>query len=262
LEQLLNPKVARIGSALKHGELDYDNLAHSLGNCTQQQGFNLHDLLFTPAYASVGCPVRLSTGEVVYLTKSEQDSCWYAAGQVALGVLRRSTESDAVSAATKGFAAGALEAAGSDLRALGDLGGYAVALTYDSADPRRQAAEQFFSGMRDQVVNMLVHPVDTLKGAATEFVNSVQNQSILYARAAAQGDYVTMGRIEGELAYQVAAILVSGAAGDELGKSTVSLIKAAMPNVANAAKLGLGKFFPSGSKVIDAGIRWGRGIHE
>lgn len=262
LDKIFNPNIARIGEALKKRELDYNDLARSLATCGQS-GINIHDLLFTPAYAGDGCPVTLSNGQKVYLTKSEQESCWYAAGQVALGILRRSANSEAIGAAASGFAAGALEAAGGDLRAMGKLGAYAVALTYDASDARRQEAEQFFGSMRDQVASMLLHPVDTLKGAATELVNQVQDQSIRYAQAAVQGDYVTMGRIEGELTYQIAAIVASSGAAEAVGKGTLDAIRATMPKIAEAAKLGLGKVdLPETIKVVDANIKWNGGIAE
>ncbi|EIM29102.1 endonuclease toxin domain-containing protein [Microvirga lotononidis] len=259
LSQLGSPNASRVGAALNSGELDYKALAASLSHCGQQS-FNLHDLLFTPAYASGGCPVQLSTGETVYLSKSEQDSCWYAAGKVALGILERSTIGSG--AASTGFAAGALAAAGSDLRAMGDLGAYAVALTYGADDPRRKEAEQFFGAMRDQVVTMLKDPAGTLKGAAVEVVNSVQDKAILYAQASAQGDYVAMGRIEGELAYEVGSIIASGGAGGALGKGTLKVLKSAVPKIAEAAELGLGKISLKGTKILDANIKWGGEILE
>jgi filamentous hemagglutinin len=262
LEQIFSPGVARIGAALKNRELDYDSLKRSLTNCGQQ-GFNLHDLLFTPAYANGGCPVTMSNGQVVYLTKAEQDSCWYAAGQAVLGVLWRGFSVSANAAATKGFAAGVVEAAGSDLRALGNLSGYVVALTYDASDPQRQEAEQFFGAMRNQVVGMLKDPVGTLKGAAGDFVDSVRDQSILYTQAAAQGDYATMGRIEGELVYVIAATMASGAAANAVGKGTIAAIKASIPEIAEARLLGLGKVAaPEASKAVDAGVKWGGDIEK
>ncbi|WP_262271821.1 hemagglutinin repeat-containing protein [Microvirga yunnanensis] len=257
LSQLAGPNASRVGAALNSGELDYKTLAKSLSNCGQQS-FNLHDLLFAPAYASGGCPVQLSNGETVYLTKSEQDSCWYAAGKVALGILERGTIGHG--AASIGFAAGTLAAAGSDLRAMGDLGGYAVALTYGAEDPRRKEAEQFFGAMRDQVVTMLKDPAGTLKGAAVEMINGVQDKAILYAQAAERGDYVAMGRIEGELAYEVGSIIASGGASGALGKGTLKALKSAVPKIAEAVDLGLGKISLKGTKILDANIKWGGGI--
>jgi filamentous hemagglutinin len=234
LDQVSSPNGARIGAALKNGELDYEALAASLSKCGQYS-FNLHDLLFTPAYASGGCPVKLSNGETIYLTKSEQDSCWYAAGLVAKGILERATIGH--KAAQFGFAAGALDAAGADVRAMGDLGAYAVALTYSPDDPRRVEAELFFGEMRNQVVNILKDPASALKGAAVDVINSVKDKTILYEQAAARGDYIAMGRIEGELAYEIGSLIASGGA----GAVTTKTLAKAVPKIAAAVQKGFAK---------------------
>ncbi len=102
----------KVAKALDAGTLDLAALA----TCTGRQGFNLLDLIFTPAYAASGCVLFDQNGnEIAELTASEREACV----QMLATLMEKYTEENLTGQAGKGELSGSVKTIAAQLRKVG-----------------------------------------------------------------------------------------------------------------------------------------------